>query len=537
MLGDLPESVIGTNPIYLPVIDHSWLAPNPANYDNYPSDNNSVRVLPKLAELWGTKESTGINLIPNQGVSQPCGCRSATDTDVVEEIVRDAKQAMMLGYKGKDFVAHLRSRHSSEKILKAKEALEKLASEQGLLGNVYIDASAFASAREAEEFLKLHRARLARDIEVNASKINANVISMLASKFRKNVVASVDYNEELFNQYKTHLVEAGRINKDFVINSKETLRDAFLYVKPKQVIAKATPQKVNGDLSSKEFSNEKLSNQTRFVQEELDFKVVRPIITFAREQLAKGKTRDDLKEMLRVKYAANDLKQSGKYLAMVISDQGLAAETVDKLVTTNEVPDYIGEELKKLGRQYPIKVIEAVEKKVARNIGQQGFFHNLTGKSSVITNLPKIPGSTESQNFQDLAVDALRKGNSIQKVASMLVEGIKYSSNECTLTLDGLPVAQAKEVLAGALKAFNASPIGVKANAPVKVAKEKAPELKKKETLPDPSTIEAKSNEIISFFKGANTNIDFDTSLPVSAGNLEVADLGSHSGLDSIMEA
>jgi hypothetical protein len=508
MLGNLPESIIGTTPSYPPIVNHDWLNPNPPNYDNYPSDNNPVRVLPKLADLWGTKESTGINLIPNQGACTQSGPMASKDDS--DEVVQDAKQAMMLGHKGKDLVAHLRSRHSSEKILRAKDALEKLASEQGLLGNVYIDASAFSSAREAEEFLKLHRARLARDIVVNASKVNADVISMLASKFRKNVVASVNYDEALFNQYKAHLVEAGRIDKDFVINSKETLRDAFFYVKPKQVIAKASIQKVSGDLSGKEFKNERLSNQAKFAQEELDFKVVRPIITFAREQLAKGKAKEDLKEMLRAKYAMNDLKQSGKYLAMVISDQGLVTETVDKLVTANEVPYHIGEELKKLGRQFPIKVVEAVEKKVGRNIGQQGYFYNLTGKSA----------TTE---HHVMALEALRKGDSIQKVASMLS--------------GKLPVPQAKEVLAGALKAFNASPIGVKANAAVKAEKVKAPELKEKETLPDPSTIEATSNEYIDFFSGANTDIAFDTSLPASAGIVEVADLGSHSGLDSLMGA
>jgi hypothetical protein len=506
MLGNLPESIIGTTPTYPPVVNHDWL--NPQNYDNYPSDNNSVRILPKLADLWGTKESTGINLVPNQGACTQPGCMASTDNG--EEVVRDAKQAMMLGYKGKDLVEHLRSRHSSDKLLRAKGALEKLSSEQGLLGNVYIDASAFASAREAEEFLKCHRVRLARDIVVNAGKVNADVIRVLASKFRKNVVANVSYNEDLFNQYKTHLVEAGRIGKDFIINSKETLRDAFLYEKPKQVVAKAAaPQKVSGDLSGKEFKNERLSNLAEAAQEELSFKTVRPIITFAREQLAKGKTKEDLKDMLRSKYATEDLKQSGKYLAMAISDQGLTSEKIDALVTANEIPEYIGEELKKLGRQFPIKVEEQVEKK-ARNIGQQGYFYNLTGKSA----------STE---HHEKAVEALRKGDSIKRVAMMLSEK--------------LPVAQAKEVLAGALKAFNASPVGVKANAPVKVEKEKAPELKKKETLPDPSTIQAKSNEIISFFKGANTDIAFDTSLPVSTCNVEIGDLGNHSGLDAAMGA
>ena len=355
MLGDLPQDIIGTNPTYPSVVNHDWLTPDPASYDNYPSDNNSVRVLPKLADLWGTKESTGINLVPNTG-AQPLACyakEEKKDTEVVDEVVRDAKQAMMLGYKGKNFVDHLRSRHSSDSILKAKEALGKLSSEQGLLGNVYIDASAFSSAREAEEFLKLHRTRLAREIVVNASKVNGDVISLLASKFRKNVVASVTYNEDLFAQYKTHLVEAGRISKDFIIDSKESLRQAFLHVKIKEATTKVAkgPVKISAEVANKELNlkGEKLANIDKLVKEELGFKTVRPIITFAREQLAKGKSRSDLKEMLGKKYAVEDLKQSAKYLAMVISTDGLIPENVDKLVTANEIPDSIGEELKKLG--------------------------------------------------------------------------------------------------------------------------------------------------------------------------------------------
>jgi hypothetical protein len=511
MLGDLPQDIIGTNPTYPSVVNHDWLTPDPASYDNYPSDNNSVRVLPKLADLWGTKESTGINLVPNTG-AQPLACyakEEKKDTEVVDEVVRDAKQAMMLGYKGKNFVDHLRSRHSSDSILKAKEALGKLSSEQGLLGNVYIDASAFSSAREAEEFLKLHRTRLAREIVVNASKVNGDVISLLASKFRKNVVASVTYNEDLFAQYKTHLVEAGRISKDFIIDSKESLRQAFLHVKIKEATTKVAkgPVKISAEVANKELNlkGEKLANIDKLVKEELGFKTVRPIITFAREQLAKGKSRSDLKEMLGKKYAVEDLKQSAKYLAMVISTDGLIPENVDKLVTANEIPDSIGEELKKLGKKNPIKEEEEVKEKSARSIGQQGYFYNLTGK----------PVTSEHQAS---ALESLRKGDSIRNVAQMLASK--------------LPIDQAKNVLASALTAFNASPIGVKANAPVKVEKEKAPELKKKETLPDPKTIEAKSQEILSFFEGSNSgDIDIDLS-PVVEGNLDIGDLNHRSGLD-----
>ena len=62
MLGDLSNDLIGTNPVYPKIVNHDWLSPQ--NYDNYPSDNNPVRVIPKLSEMWN-HEGSGIRLVPN----------------------------------------------------------------------------------------------------------------------------------------------------------------------------------------------------------------------------------------------------------------------------------------------------------------------------------------------------------------------------------------------------------------------------------------------------------------------------------------
>jgi hypothetical protein len=64
--GDLCSDIIGTNPKYAPIVDHNWLNVDLSKYDNYPSDNNPVRVLPKLHDLWnhGNLDSN-TNLVPN----------------------------------------------------------------------------------------------------------------------------------------------------------------------------------------------------------------------------------------------------------------------------------------------------------------------------------------------------------------------------------------------------------------------------------------------------------------------------------------
>ena len=184
---DLNQDIIGTNPSFPKLVNHGWLTVDPKTYDNYPSDGNPVRIGPKLADLWD-HENTGINLIPNQTVQQLCGVRAIDNTEAVAGVVREAKKAMMSGLNGSGLADHIRARFSSQDIAMARDALTQLSEEQGLLGNVYIDASAFSTAKEAEQFLTQHRTRLAQDIVLNEGKLTKSVVSFLANKFRKNVI-------------------------------------------------------------------------------------------------------------------------------------------------------------------------------------------------------------------------------------------------------------------------------------------------------------------------------------------------------------
>ncbi|MBE3086364.1 MAG: hypothetical protein IMZ64_09140, partial [Bacteroidetes bacterium] len=76
--GDLCSDIVGTNPVYPEIVDHSWLDVDLSKYDNYPSDNNPVRVVPKLHDLWNHAAQTGINLVPNATV-RPLGVRSSEE--------------------------------------------------------------------------------------------------------------------------------------------------------------------------------------------------------------------------------------------------------------------------------------------------------------------------------------------------------------------------------------------------------------------------------------------------------------------------
>jgi ribosomal protein L10 len=288
---ELTSDIIGTNPKYPKIVNHGALEVDINTYDNYPSDNNPVRVLPKLSEMWA-HGNKNIHLVPNVSV-QPLGVRNAED-GASSDVVREAKKAMMSGLKGREVADHLRSRFAAKDIQSAKDDLSKLAGEQGLLGNVYIDASAFKSFREAEQFLNQHRNRLARDIVVNEGSMTPEVVSLLASRFHKNVVSSLDYNRDLFDNYKMHLVDSGKISNDYVIDSKEALRLAFLSEKeqPKEAVKKeikAVPQEVVNEELGK--LAEGRSKEARIARDEMIIGKIRPILEFVQAQFSKGTDR------------------------------------------------------------------------------------------------------------------------------------------------------------------------------------------------------------------------------------------------------
>lgn len=510
MLGDLSQEIIGTDPKYLPIVDHSWL--NPEVYDNYPSDNNSVRIQPKLAELWGNDEPAGIRVIPNLR-EQPLGMRSAGEEVDKDEVVREAKKAMMTGLKGKSLGSHLRARFASNHIEAAKEELQKLSQEQGLLGNVYIDASAFSSADDAERFLIQHRSRLARDIIVNEGKISPEVVSLLASRFHKNVVASVEYDEKLFKKYKAHLIDLNHIDNSYVIDSKESLRQAFL-AEPalkESTKVKATVEKVSDEEISEnliKMAEEQIISE-RLAAEDILFSEIRPLIVFAREQLSKGKRGNNLKEVLKKRYASQDLKRAAKYLAVVVPSHDMTSE-IDDLVTAKRIPKKIASDLKKIIKSNPVKETKYAKTDNPRPIGVRGFFHVLNGKKD----------SNGMEEHKKFAAEQLRKGATLEQVKGSLMKELSSK--------------KAEEVLLNAVQDHNNTSVGIKANAYAKPEKKKVvADLPERQTLPDPDTIKATTQEYIDTFAGMDLNIEIDA--PVNKSSIDIEGLSSNQGLDGLL--
>jgi hypothetical protein len=304
------------------------------------------------------------------------------------------------------------------------------------------------------------------------------------------VVAEVKYDSKLFEKYKTHLVASGKIPSTFAIDSKESLRMAFMYEKEKPEEKPAKKEsKIDTDKMAIDFSArfQKKMDVEKEASDALLLKKISPIMSFAQEQLSKGKNLSDLKEMLRNKYASDDLSSISEYLGILASNQGLHACQIDSMITEGKISPMIGRELKHIALNHPIIKSEFEVKEKDRSVGIKRYFYTPPTKTD----------PDHINPFAKASFEALKKGMAIEAIKDKLL--VKLSAEETD------------KVLAEALMAFNAVSAGAKANPVIKPKKELVAEIKPKATLPDPSTIVKQQQEMLDFYKGSNNEIELNS--------------------------
>lgn len=514
MLGNLSQDLIGTDPQYAPIVDHSWLKPQ--GYDNYPSDNNPLRKQPELADIWNpNRQNSGVSLVQNQTV-QPLGVRTADQEEMdtkrkVAAIVREAKKAFMAGMNVHKAADHLKSLFTKEYLKAAQDELKAVSEERGLLGNVYIDASAFETYSEAEQFLTQHRNRLAQEILFNCENMNPGIVATIASKFRKNVVSNINYNENTFRKYRDHLVMAGRIPEDFVIDSKDSLREAFLFKMPEPEQAPVEtkesksmdPEEINEKLS--QISEEKRAAEQE-TYEVLQWGSVRPILSFVQEHLSRGKSASDLKEMVKGKFAREDLNKALPYLAVMLSPEGLNKKHLASLVEQKRVSDFAAEQLETISKMFPVQKNDYEDPMPKRSSGVPGQMYYMSGRQ------------TAGNPYGQATVTALVKGVDPKKVRARLSS--KVGTEE------------ADRIISAAMVEINSMPAGVKANIKQPRPKQALVEdPKPRKRLPDPETIQSNVKEILGFYEGGSEMV-VDIDAEGKRESYDIYDAASKEGLD-----
>ena len=324
-MGDLSKFLAPENG---PIIDLSWLEV-PEGYENFPGLNTAQNVVPQLeASGWGGMPISE----PKPVAAYVTSVKLASDYS--ESVVLSAKKAAMLGA---NIPSYLQERFTDAQIKMASEGLAKVASEVGLLGRAYIDLSPFQTVKHAMAALGPQRTRLASfvvgapqdeshftDENGNCKEIGLPVSSDTDSKFTPDVLKN----------YEKHLKSSGLIPEDYVIDSKESLRSAFLasaYGINDNDGYTAEYSEDFGHASEEEFNNFKNRTEETPVavsQNEIENSVETPILCDVQNMMLQGHKGDELRNQILNKYAADMLAPHRDAIASLVSKQGFLGDTL-----------------------------------------------------------------------------------------------------------------------------------------------------------------------------------------------------------------
>jgi hypothetical protein len=343
-LGDLT----GALPEHENVVDFSWLSPTSGDTkDNYPSDSPK-EIIPQLENSWSRDITTSPNARIDQKALKSSPAKDKSPEDKVE-VERVAKKAMMLGLSGKDMILHLRERFSSEQIDAASEELRKVAAEDGLLGNVYLDLSAFNTTKEALSTLGHHRIRLA-SLAIGAPIRERNFVdpSGKCLHLAKVVVDKVEYTGGLIAHYASHLKNIGAIPQDAIIESKEMLRNAFVQSRFRKVaeIKVDTGTEATGlsDKNKKILDDgelNKLNEYSASQQAQVRMARVRPILAKIQDMMLAGAQDEDLKEGIRACCDSHTIEEFSPEISNMVSRQGLIGPVLADASLYGDVPSAV----------------------------------------------------------------------------------------------------------------------------------------------------------------------------------------------------
>lgn len=224
---DLPESVVGKSSANKePLADLSWLEHEAFQTPAWPSKANPHNIKEALHDAW--HEHGGIMPGAQFGIDdilEPEDGDNKKEASVLEpEVV--AKRAMMAGMPWEQVQEHLAARYPQDVLDAQGEKLATLKAEAGLLGNVYLDLSAYDSVKQASRILGPFKTRMASLVVGEPTKEAS--FNPAAKPLGKTHVASVEYTPELMGKYTERLLMAGLIPSGTKISSKEEMQEAFL---------------------------------------------------------------------------------------------------------------------------------------------------------------------------------------------------------------------------------------------------------------------------------------------------------------------
>jgi len=316
------------------LVDLDWLDVNQKDYDNLPfNDIPQYIAIPKLEEAWSHREDTNFNLVPNVDLDFKYNRPQENKPNDVLDLLNFTKKQMMSGKTGSDLVEVIKTKATPNLIKEAYDRLKELSLEQGLLGNVYIDASVFSKCEEGSNFVA-KRAKTAKYVKA-IPKCNDCFYNKKGrcDIYRKFVAKEINYDEDLFNFYSKHF--SSLRGKEVNITSKEDIQKEFLAkVVEKPRIAEFKPTTKEKEEKSLEDITENYDKYMEDLKKELSNVKKESVEKEISMLLVKGYSGSVIRDYIKTKYSKEEFTLNKDAFNSVLAFQGSAGEVfmdLDKL--------------------------------------------------------------------------------------------------------------------------------------------------------------------------------------------------------------
>lgn len=340
-LGDLSNMMKEGSGASVP--DVEWLHVDEQEYqqnDVLPKQN--LDVVPDLKQLWDHGQSSALRLVPNQD-PKTMGDLSQEHRKlrlVPEELIlRTAKLAIMKYDDPARIREMLASRFDIESLKAARTALTALMGERGLLGRYYVDAQDFPSCAQGSKAVEFARTAAATAPFVKAKKACGNCTHHQATPdghhhcgvFHKELKVEIPFTQEMAEEVESLQLAKGRQIQAASGTPKDRIRRAYLapmskdggqysgqmrYIPPQTV----TPKEAATELIAAESLVKK--NREAEASKVAALKA-RPILSFLRRELIKGRSQEEVIQSLRLSFDLQDLKATQSEWRPLISELGL----------------------------------------------------------------------------------------------------------------------------------------------------------------------------------------------------------------------
>jgi len=215
------------------VVDHSWLADAFQDPDRLP-ENPVNNVIPDLQDAWGDR-TDGIHRIDlydrevtdHEAVTQRKEDDDPFQADKLAHVVRSAMRRSALGHPIRVILDDAAAQ-AGTRLRGIARAMKAVEAEHGLVGNVYVRASAYPGLHRGRWSRELGKvARGARYLVAQAGLDCAGCAEALGLRLVDGP-ADIDWNDA-YAHYAPMLAATGRLDRSAtIIDKRDTLRRAFL---------------------------------------------------------------------------------------------------------------------------------------------------------------------------------------------------------------------------------------------------------------------------------------------------------------------